>query len=179
MTQGHDDGRPAWENTLLLGALRTNLWILQRLAERLEVRRPPEVAKSKPILTPADAVKLLAEEMEPLEQEQFRVILLTTKNTVIDTLLLYQGNIHTIYVRAAEVFREAVRRNAYSIIVVHNHPSGQASPSSDDLRITGHLEKAGDLLGIALLDHIIIGKGTYVSLREKGMMKEAGSEKKK
>jgi len=120
MTQGHDDRRPGWGNTLLLGALRTNLWILQRL----EVGRPPEVAKSKPILTPADAVKLLAEEMESLEQEQFRVILLTTKNTVIDTVLLYQGNIHTIQIRAAEVFREAVRRNAYSIIVVHNHPSG-------------------------------------------------------
>jgi len=188
MTQGHDDRRPGWENTLprpgkyrgrLLGALRTNLWILQRLAERLEQGRPPQLAKSEPILTPADAVKLLAEEMEPLEQEQFRVILLTTKNTVIDTVLLYQGNIHTIQIRAAEVFREAVRRNAYSIIVVHNHPSGQASPSRDDLAITRQLEKAGDLLGIALLDHIIIGKGTYASLREKGMMREVGSGKKK
>jgi len=179
MTQGQDDRRPAWENTLLLGALRTNLWILQRLAERMDQGRPRNLAKSNPILTPADAVKLLAEEMEPLEQEQFRVILLTTKNTVIDTVLLYQGNIHTIYVRAAEVFREAVRRNAYSIIAVHNHPSGQASPSSDDLTITGQLEKAGDLLGIALLDHIIIGKGRYVSLREKGMMRGVGSEKKK
>ncbi len=179
MTQGHDDRRPAWENTLLLGALRTNLWILHRLAERLEVGRPPKVVKTKAILTPADVVKLLAKEMEALEQEQFRVILLTTRNTVIDTILLYQGNIHTIQVRAAEVFREAVRRNAYSIIALHNHPSGLASPSSDDLRITEQLEKAGDLLSIALLDHIIIGKGTYVSLREKGMMKEVGSGKKK
>ncbi len=179
MTQGHHDRRPGWENTLLLGALRTNLWILQRLAERLEVGRPPEVVRTKAILTPADAVKLLAEEMEPLEQEQFRVILLTTKNTVIDTVLLYQGNIHTIQVRAAEVFREAVRRNAYSIIAVHNHPSGQATPSRHDLTITEQLEKAGDLLGIALLDHIIIGKGRYVSLREKGMMKEVGSGKER
>ena len=178
MSRRDDEQRPVWENTLLLGALRTNLWILQRLAERLEVGRPPEVAKSKPILTPADVVKLLVKEMEPMEQEQFRVILLTTKNTVIDTVLLYQGNIHTIHIRAAEVFREAVRRNAYSIIVVHNHPSGDPSPSKDDRAITRQLEQAADLLGITLLDHIVIGKGRYVSLREKGMMKEVRGGKR-
>jgi DNA repair protein RadC len=82
--------------------------------------------------------------------------------------MLYRGTINSSVVRVAEIFREAVRLNAVAIIVAHNHPSGDPEPSPEDIRVTGQLRRAGELMGIHLLDHIVVGKDCWTSLKEKG-----------
>ena len=96
-------------------------------------------------------------------------MLLNTKNPVIDVLTVYRGTINTAPVRVAEVFREAIRRNAAAIILAHNHPSGDPKPSPEDRALTGEVAEAGKLLGIELLDHLVISQARWVSLRERGL----------
>ncbi len=125
--------------------------------------------EARPVIqSPQDAASLLQAEMSVLEQEHLQVLLLNTKNQVLNNLNVYIGNVNSSIVRPAEVFRPAVRDNAPSIIVAHNHPSGDPTPSPEDVAITRELVKAGDLLKIDLLDHLVIGSGgRYVSLNEK------------
>jgi len=121
------------------------------------------------IRTPKDAFdRLLA--MQHLSQEQIRVLYLTTKNGVMAEETVVQGTINTAVVGPREVFRRAVRIMAASIIVVHNHPSGDPTPSSEDITLTKKLVEAGKILEIPLLDHVIIGQGKYVSLKEQGII---------
>ncbi len=120
------------------------------------------------IRSPADIAERLVAEMGLLEREELRVLLLTTKNAVIAMRTMYVGNLAGSSVRVGELFRDAVRRCAAGIVVVHNHPSGDPSPSGEDLRITGEISAAGALLDIALLDHLVIGHGRWVSLRALG-----------
>ena len=120
------------------------------------------------INSPQDVANLLQAEMAALEQEHLRVLLLNTKNQVLRTEEVYVGNVNSSIVRPAEVFRPAVRDNAPSIIIVHNHPSGDPTPSPEDVNITRELVAVGKLLSIELLDHLVIGSGgRYVSLNEK------------
>ena len=120
------------------------------------------------INSPQDVANLLMAEMSALPQEHLRALLLNTRNQVLSTVEIYVGNVNSSIVRPAEVFRPAVRENAPSVIVVHNHPSGDPTPSPEDVAITRELVSAGKLLGIDLLDHIVIGNGQrYVSLNEK------------
>ena len=122
------------------------------------------------IKSPCDAAKLLLPEMSGLEQEQFRVLLLNTKNHVIGTSMIYQGSLHTTVIRLAEVFRDAVRQNASSILVAHNHPSGSLDESLEDRAATREIAQAGRLLDVTLVDHLIIGRGNcWVSLKERGV----------
>lgn len=107
--------------------------------------------------------------MSLLEQEHLRVLLLNSRNQVLASPTLYQGSVHSAVVRVGEVFREAVRQNAAVIIVVHNHPSGDRTPSSEDIRLTRELVDAGALLDIELLDHLIIGGQQWLSLKEAGL----------
>ncbi len=108
--------------------------------------------------------------MSFLEQEHLRVMLLNTKNQVLGISQVYIGNVNTSVVRAAEVFRPAIRQNCPSIIVVHNHPSGDPTPSPEDVAVTQQLVEAGKLLDIEMLDHIVIGSGNrFVSLKERGL----------
>ena len=102
-------------------------------------------------------------------QEQLRVILLDTRHHVLRMVLVYVGNANTAVVRMSEVFREAIRDNATAIIVAHNHPSGDPTPSAEDIALTAEIVKAGHLLDIAVLDHLIIGKGGYISLKQRGL----------
>ena len=119
------------------------------------------------INSPQDVANLLMAEMAPLEQEHLRVLLLNTKNEVLGVQEIYIGNVNSSVVRPAEVFRPAVRDNATSIIIVHNHPSGDPSPSPEDVSITRTLVDAGRLMGVELLDHLVIGSGNrFVSLTE-------------
>ncbi len=121
------------------------------------------------ISTPQDAANLVTGEMGTLDQEHLRVILLNTRNEVLSTHEIYVGNVNSSVVRPAEVFRPAVRNNAPSLIVVHNHPSGNPAPSDDDIAITKDLVASGKLLGIEVLDHLIVGSGhRYVSMNENG-----------
>ena len=106
-------------------------------------------------------------EMAPLDREQVKVVLLDIKNKVVAIEDLYSGNVGSVTVRPAEVFAVALKRNCPSIALVHNHPSGDPTPSSDDIALTRRLRESGKTLDIELLDHIVIAQGTYVSMREK------------
>ncbi|SFM36290.1 DNA repair protein RadC [Pelosinus propionicus DSM 13327] len=121
------------------------------------------------IKTPGDAFKRM-EDMQFLAVEQFRVIYLNTKNGIIAEEVVAQGTINSTIVGGRELFRRAVRLLAASIILIHNHPSGDAQPSQEDIVITRKLVEAGKLLDIAILDHIIIGRGKFESLKEKGIL---------
>ena len=122
------------------------------------------------INSPQDVANLLMAEMATLEQEHLRALLMNTKNEVLGIQEIYVGNVNSSVVRSAEVFRPAVRNNATSIIVVHNHPSGDPTPSPEDVAITKVLVEAGELIGVDLLDHVVVGSGgRFVSLNEKGL----------
>ena len=123
----------------------------------------------KYIRCPEDVYSLLGPEMALLDQEHLRVILLDTRSRVIACKEVYKGNVHSAIVRVAEVFKDAVREGCPSLIVTHNHPSGDPEPSPDDAALTGQLEEAGRLLGIEVADHIVIGRNGMVSLRERGL----------
>lgn len=139
--------------------LKAALEIANRLAALGPEQRPQ-------ITQPGDVARLLMLEMAYLPQEQLRVVCLDTKNHVIAQQTVYQGTINSSAVRAAEVFRPAITRACLSIVVVHNHPSGDPTPSPEDVRTTEQLRKAGELLDIELLDHIIIGRHQFTSLKE-------------
>lgn len=124
--------------------------------------------------TPADIAEHLLPVMGPMPREELRVLLLNTKNVVTAEATVYVGNLAGSSVRVGEVYRDAVRRDAACIVVVHNHPSGDPSPSSEDLRITGELAAAGRLLDIELLDHLVIGRERWVSLRALGALAPRG-----
>jgi DNA repair protein RadC len=119
------------------------------------------------INSPADAAALVQHEMSLLEQEYLKVIVLNTRNHVLDIVEVTHGSVNSSQVRVAEVLRPAVERNSPAIIVVHNHPSSDPTPSPDDIKITQAIREAGKLMDIELLDHLIIAKGSYVSLKEK------------
>ena len=112
---------------------------------------------------------LLTPEMALLDQESLRVLLLNTRNEVLSISEVYRGNVSTALIRVVEVFQGAVRENCPSIIVAHNHPSGDPTPSDDDLRVTRDIQDAGRLLNIDALDHVIIGQQRFVSLKDQGL----------
>jgi len=128
---------------------------------------PPE--ERRQVHCSADGAALLVAEMALLEQEHLRVILLNMKNHVVDVHEVYKGAVNASLIRVGEVFREAVRRNCTAIVVAHNHPSGDPAPSGHDLEITRQMIQAGGLLDIEVLDHLIIGRRSWVSLRDLGM----------
>ena len=137
------------------------------LAQRL---RLAEWQERPSIHGPEDVAAMLATEMAALEQEHLRVILLNTRNHVLRVAEVVRGSVNSAQVRVGEIFREAVRENATGLILVHNHPSGDPSPSPDDLALTRQVVQAGEMLDIRVLDHIIIGASRYVSLRETGLV---------
>ncbi len=119
---------------------------------------------------PHDIADRLVLQMGRLEREELRVVILDTKNHVLRVATVYQGNVSSSLVRVGELFRDAVRLNAAGVILVHNHPSGDPTPSPDDLHLTAEALAAGRLLDIGLLDHVVIGHDAYVSLRDRGVV---------
>lgn len=143
----------------------------QALAVALELGRRVAAAWPEPrwlVRSPADVAERLLPVMGHLEREELRVALLNTKNVVTAMHTVYVGNLAGSSVRVGEVYRDAVRCHAAAIVVAHNHPSGDPSPSGEDLRITAELAEAGRLLDIELLDHVVLGHGRWVSLRALG-----------
>ena len=136
------------------------------------VARAPSVTPWM-VRTPGDAAEPLLDAMGTLEREELRVLLLDTKNVVVAERTVYRGNLAGSSVRVGEVYRDAVRRCAAAVVVVHNHPSGDPSPSAEDLRITAELAEAGRLLDIELLDHLVIGRGRWTSLRAVGALAQS------
>jgi DNA repair protein RadC len=121
------------------------------------------------VRSPADVAQLLMAEMSHLEQEHFRVLYLDTRNRLMGTKTVYVGSLNASHIRVSEVFRDAVKRNCAAIIVAHNHPSGDPTPSPEDLDVTRLLVTAGNLLDIEVLDHLVFGQQRFVSLRERGL----------
>jgi hypothetical protein len=121
------------------------------------------------IKSPHDVVALLMVEMGHLDQEELRTVLLDTKNRVQDIVTVYRGSLNASMIRVGEVYKAAVKRNSAAIILTHNHPSGDPMPSPEDSFVTLHIVEAGKILDIQCLDHIVIGQGTWVSMKEKGL----------
>ncbi len=121
------------------------------------------------IHTPSDAADLVRCEIGLLEQEELWVILLDQRNRVIDIIHLYKGSLNSSQVRVGEVFKAAITRSAAATIVVHNHPSGDPTPSPDDVAVTRAIVQAGKLLDIDVLDHVIVAGPRFVSLKERGL----------
>ena len=136
------------------------------LGRRLLVAAPHE----RPVIkSPADAANLLMMEMGAFEQEHLVALMLDTKNHVVKQHTVYIGSLNTAVVRVAELFREAVRLNAAAIIVAHNHPSGDPTPSAEDVYVTRQIVEAGKLLSIDVMDHLVICLSRWVSLKERGL----------
>ena len=134
------------------------------LGRRLMLESP----KDRPTInSPADAAALVQYEMSALEKEEMRVILLDTRNHVLDIVTVAHGSLNSAQMRVGEIFTPAIRLNAAALIAVHNHPSGDLKPSPNDVAITRAMLVAGKLLDIEILDHLIIGLGSYTSLKEK------------
>lgn len=122
------------------------------------------------IKSPADGADFIMEEMRHLNQEHLVAMFLNTKNQIIHRQTIFIGSLNASIVHPREIFREAVRRSAASVICAHNHPSGDPTPSQEDIHVTRRLVEAGKIMGIELLDNLIIGNQSYVSLKEKGYM---------
>ncbi|MCA1899781.1 MAG: DNA repair protein RadC [Chloroflexi bacterium] len=136
------------------------------LGRRLTLEMP---AERPSVNSPADAAALVQYEMSALEREHLRVILLDRRNRVLEIVEVYKGSVNSSQVRVGELFKDAIRANASAIIVVHNHPSGDPTPSPDDVAVTRAIVQAGKLLDVEVLDHMIVGQGKWVSLKERGL----------
>lgn len=132
----------------------------RRLSSFNELKKPQ-------IISSKDVAKLFLPEMQILEQEHFKCIYLDTKQRIIKNQTIFIGSLNESVIHPREIFKIAIEESAAAIILLHNHPSGDPSPSSSDIKITKELIQAGDLLGIKVLDHIIIGGKKYISLRER------------
>jgi DNA repair protein RadC len=129
-----------------------------------------EAMGEQPAITrPEDVYALLHHQLRDEKQEHVILLLLNTKNRVIQQSTLTKGTLDASLLHPREVFREAIRHSASSIILAHNHPSGDPTPSSEDIQMTNRLHQAGQLLGIDLLDHVILGDGRWVSLKAQGV----------
>ena len=136
------------------------------LGRRLLASAPEQRSR---VSSPADAANLLMSEMALLEQEHLRLVLLDTRNQVLATPNVYVGSLNTSVIRVGELFRHAIKENAAAMIVAHNHPSGDPSPSPEDVRVTKQIVSAGQILDVDVLDHLVIGHGRFVSLKERGL----------
>ena len=121
------------------------------------------------IRSPSDAAQLMMVEMSHLDQEHLRVICLDTKNRVQKIQTVYIGSLNSSMVRVGELFKDAIRLNSAALIVIHNHPSGDPTPSPEDVHVTRQIIDAGKLLDVDILDHLVIGAGRYISMRERGL----------
>ena len=157
------------EAATLLHLVRENLRLLADLSGRYEISGLTTTTDGPTIRNPADVAAYLGTELADLAQEQLRVVLLDSGNQVIATSLVYQGGLNSTVIRLSDCFREAVAHGAAAVVLVHNHPSGDPTPSPEDIGLTADAARAGDLLGVDLLDHVVIGRSGHVSLRERGL----------
>ncbi len=148
--------------------------LLQSLATETEGSRFVRVVRDEVVVRrPADAAAYLLQKIfapfEKFDQEELWLLLLSTRSRVTHEVMLYRGTLDMVPIRPAEVFKEAIRVNAASMVLAHNHPSGEASPSPQDVALTELVGRVGTQLGIPVLDHIVVGQQTWVSLRESGL----------
>ncbi|MCR4398548.1 MAG: DNA repair protein RadC [Firmicutes bacterium] len=140
-----------------------------KAAFELGKRAAAEVGRARtPVRCPSDVGQLFVKEMKHLDREQFRAVLLNTKNQLYADDLVLVGSLNESIVHPREIFKAAIRKSAAAVILVHNHPSGDPSPSPEDVDVTARLVEAGRILGIDVLDHVVVGEGRFVSMRESG-----------
>ncbi|MBK8467694.1 MAG: DNA repair protein RadC [Chloracidobacterium sp.] len=139
---------------------------IAELARRQTFALPREKAR---INSPADAAALVQYDMQALDHEQLRVILLNRRNEVMKIIMVYKGSVCSSQVRVGELFKDALREQASAMIICHNHPSGDPTPSPDDVAVTRAIVQAGKLMDVDILDHIVIGQSKWASLKEKGL----------
>lgn len=120
--------------------------------------------------SPQDAAQLVLRELSMADKEHFMIIMLNTKNRVIAKKIISIGHLHASLVHPREMFKEAIKRSSAAVVLVHNHPSGDLTPSKDDITTTERLREVGEILGIEILDHIIVGDNRYLSFREQGLL---------
>ncbi len=137
------------------------------LGKRLATNRLPERYK---VRCGADVAELLMVRFREYETEHFKCLLLNTKGEVLKTVDVSRGSLNETLASPRDVFRQAVREGAASVIAIHNHPSGDPEPSSADMALTERLKKAGEVLQVPLLDHVVLGDGRWVSMKERGLM---------
>src|SRR5699024_7178089 len=137
------------------------------LGKRIQQYRPEE---KYVIRSPEDGAEYVMEEMRSLNQEHLVALFLNTKNQVIHRQTIFIGSLNASIVHPREIYREAVKRSAASVVCAHNHPSGDPSPSQEDIHVTRRLVEAGKIMGIELLDHLVIGNNRFISLKEKGYL---------
>ena len=150
-------GRVKGIQLLCIGELSRRIWKKKTMEQPLKFHGPKDVAD------------YYQEDMRHKEQEQFRMMMFNTKQVLLGDVLLTQGTVNASIASPREIFLEALRYQAVSLILVHNHPSGDPEPSLEDIQLTRRVREAGEILGIGLLDHIIIGDSSYVSLKERGL----------
>jgi DNA repair protein RadC len=143
---------------LCVGELSRRIW-KRRARENLQILQTPEAV-----------AKYYQEDMRHMQQEQFYVMLFNTRQVLIRDILISQGTVNASLASPREIFIEALRYQAVSLILVHNHPSGDPEPSSEDISLTRRVCEAGQLVGIFLQDHVIVGEHTYVSMKERGLL---------
>jgi DNA repair protein RadC len=145
--------------------------VLPRISEAGRLVR--EVKESVQVIAPTVAGQYLLERVftpfEQFDQEETWVLLLNTKHWITHEVMVYRGTLNSAIIRPAEIFKPAVRVNAQVIIMAHNHPSGDPTPSPEDVQVTRQLEEVGRYLDTELLDHIVVGKERWISLRDKGL----------
>ena len=137
------------------------------IGKRMQQMKP---AERYIIRSPEDGADFVMEEMRDLKQEHFICLFLNTKNQVLHRQTVFIGSLNASIVHPREVFKEAVKRSAASIICAHNHPSGDPTPSQEDIQVTRRLQECGKMIGIELLDHLVIGDRKFISLKEKGYL---------
>src|SRR3712207_1158476 len=148
-------------------AKATQIMAIGELAKRFKAYKSGDVYIIK---SPRDVADLVMDEMRYFKEEHLRVIMLNTKNIVIDCKDVSIGSLNSTIVHPREVFSYAIKKNSASIKICHNHPSGVCTPSSEDIDVTKRLKKCSEILGVNLLDHLIIGHGNYISLKEKNIL---------
>jgi len=144
----------------------SQLMALAELSKRISTLKLEKIK----ISSPGDAAMFLMEEMRYYKKEYFKIILLDTKNNIKKISEISVGSLNSSIVHPREVFSEAVANSASSVILVHNHPSGESEPSREDISLTNRLDECGKILGIKILDHIIIGDGVFYSFKEEGLL---------
>ena len=171
MTEQHQLPLPLPSNEeTIIKMLRDTVQLLGELSAHYKVGTKPTPLPDRPNFpSPKDIHNLLAPDMSNLVQEQLRTLLLDYRNNLVAQRMIYQGNVNSSIIRVAEVLRPAVIEACPHIIVVHNHPSGDPTPSPEDVKVTNTIKEAAALLDIELLDHIVIGAHDFVSMKEQNL----------
>lgn len=153
----------------LVDALRLNTRLLAELSARYAGEEMPERPDDMQTIQCAEDVARVVGDMRDLMQEQLRVLVLNNKHAVLEQRVIYQGTVNSCSIRVAEILRPAIVANAPAIVIVHNHPSGDPTPSPEDILVTRRIEQSARLMDIELLDHIVLGESSLTSMKSMGL----------